>query len=65
LGAALIGEVAVWRAANGIDPRDHRSTGPEQLQAASIEWRQRLEQSIAQASAHPASLDGPGRQLQR
>jgi hypothetical protein len=62
LSAALIGEIAVWRAANGIDPHDHRPTGPEQLQAASIEWRQRLEQSIAHASADPAGLDARGRQ---
>ena len=59
LSAALIGDIAVWRAANGINPHDHRPTGPEQLQTASIEWRQRLDQSIAQASADPAGLDGP------
>ena len=34
LSAALIGEIAVWRAANGIDPHDHRPTGPAQLQTA-------------------------------
>ena len=62
LSAALIGETAVWRAANGIDPHDHRPTGPEQLQTESIEWRQRLEQSIAHASADPAGLDARGRQ---
>ena len=62
LSAALIGEIAVWRAANGINPHDHRPTGPAQLQTASIEWRQRLDQSIAQASADPASLDAPRRQ---
>jgi conjugative relaxase-like TrwC/TraI family protein len=59
LSAALIGEIAVWRAANGINPRDHRPTGPAQLQTAWIEWRQRLDQSIARASADPAGLDGP------
>ena len=47
---ALIGNIEVWRAANGINPHDHRPTGPEQLQTASIEWRHRLEQSIAQAT---------------
>jgi hypothetical protein len=62
LSAALIGDIAVWRAANGIDPRDHRPTGPAQLQTASIEWRHRLDQSIAQASADPAGLDAPRRQ---
>jgi len=59
---ALIGEIAVWRAANGINPHDHRPTGPAQLQTASIEWRQRLDQSIAKASAEPASPDVPRRQ---
>jgi hypothetical protein len=62
LSATLIGEIAVWRAANGIDPHDHRPTGPAQLQTASIEWRQRLDQSIAHASADPARLDATSRQ---
>ena len=35
LNVALIGEVAVWRAANGIYPNDPRPTGPAQLQTAS------------------------------
>src|SRR5215216_3346707 len=30
LSAALIGEVAVWRAANGVNPHDRRPTGPKQ-----------------------------------
>jgi hypothetical protein len=29
--AALLGEVAVWRAAIGVDPQDHRPTGAGQL----------------------------------
>jgi hypothetical protein len=62
LSATLIGEIAVWRAANGINSHDHRPTGPDQLQTASIEWRQRLEHSIAHASVDPASLDAPRRQ---
>ena len=32
---AIIGEVAVWRAANGIHPNDPRPTGAAQLQTAS------------------------------
>jgi hypothetical protein len=32
---AIIGEVAVWRAANGIHPNDPPPTGPAQLQIAS------------------------------
>ena len=57
LTPALIGDIEVWRAANGVNPHDHRPTGPEQLQLASIEWRQRLEQSIAQATDDSAHLD--------
>ena len=33
--AALLGEVAVWRAAVGVDPQDRRATGPDQLQISS------------------------------
>jgi conjugative relaxase-like TrwC/TraI family protein len=62
LSATLIGEIAVWRAANGIDARDHRPTGPETLQAASIKWRHRLELRLIRSSADPASLDAPRRQ---
>jgi len=62
LSASLIGEIAVWRAANGINPHDRRPTGPAHLQTAAIEWRQRLDQSIAHATADPASPDDPRRQ---
>jgi conjugative relaxase-like TrwC/TraI family protein len=57
LSAALIGEVAVWRAANGVDPHDRRPTGPEQLPTASAEWQQHLDRSITHAGAYPANLD--------
>jgi hypothetical protein len=57
LSAALISEVAVWRAANGVDPHDRRPTGPEQLPTASAEWQQHLDRSITHASDHPANLD--------
>jgi hypothetical protein len=57
LSAALIGEVAVWRAANGVDPRDRRPTGPEQLPTASAEWQQHLDRSITHAGDYPANLD--------
>ena len=35
LTAALLGEIAVWRAAVGVDPQDPRPTGAGQLRAAS------------------------------
>jgi conjugative relaxase-like TrwC/TraI family protein len=41
--AALLGEVAVWRAAVGMDPRDRRPTGAGQLQTAAALWQQRLD----------------------
>jgi conjugative relaxase-like TrwC/TraI family protein len=57
LSAALIGEVAVWRSANGVDPHDRRPTGPEQLPTASAEWQQHLDRNITHASDYPANLD--------
>jgi conjugative relaxase-like TrwC/TraI family protein len=45
--AALLGEVAVWRAAIGVDPEDHRPTGAGQLQAASALWQQNLDRAVA------------------
>ena len=57
LSAALIGEVAVWRAANGVDPDDPRPTGPKQLPTASTEWQQRLDRSITHASDYPPNVD--------
>ena len=52
--ATLVGEIAVWRAANGIDPRDPRPTGGGgQLETASALWKQHLDRHIAR-SADPA-----------
>ena len=55
--AALIGEIAVWRAAVGIDPRDRRPTGPGQLQIASALWQQHLDRRITHPGDDPVSLD--------
>ena len=44
----LIGEIAVWRAANGIDPQDPRPTrGGDQSETAPALWKQRLDRHIA------------------
>ena len=52
--AALVREITVWRAANGIDPQDPRPTGGGgQLQTASVLWKQRLDRQIAR-SADPS-----------
>jgi AAA domain len=50
----LIGEIAVWRAANGIDAHDPRPTGEGgQLDTAAALWKQRLDRHIAR-SADPS-----------
>jgi hypothetical protein len=48
--AALRSEVAVWRAAIGVDPKDRRPTGAGQLQAASTLWQQNLDRAVALCS---------------
>ena len=49
---ALIGEIAVWRAANGINPQDPRPTGGGggQLETAPALWKQHLDRHIARAA---------------
>jgi hypothetical protein len=44
---ALLAEVALWRAANGLNPSDRRPTGARQLQTASALWQHHLDQSLA------------------
>jgi hypothetical protein len=51
---ALIGEVAVWRAANGINPQDPRPTGGTQLETLQVFWKHRLDRDIARATDPPA-----------
>ena len=46
----IIGEVAVWRAANGIDPGDRRPTGAGQLQTAAALWQHHLDRSLTRSS---------------
>jgi hypothetical protein len=49
--AAVIGEIAVWRAANGIDPQDPRPTGGGgQLETASALWKQRLDRHVGRSA---------------
>jgi hypothetical protein len=47
---ALVGEIAVWRAANGIDPQDPRPTGGGQLDTSAALWKQRLDWHIARST---------------
>jgi hypothetical protein len=58
LSTALVREIAVWRAANGIDPQDPRPTGDRQLEAAAAaQWNLRLDRHIA----HVIDLSGNAR----
>jgi hypothetical protein len=50
---ALIGEITVWRAANGINPHDPRPTGGTQLETLPALWKQRLDRDIARATYPP------------
>ena len=47
---AIIAEVAVWRAANGIHPNDPRPTGAGQLQTAPALWQHHLDRTLARGS---------------
>jgi hypothetical protein len=51
---AFISEIAVWRAANGINPQDRRLTGGTQLEMLPALWKQRLDRDIARATNPPA-----------
>jgi AAA domain len=69
--AALIGEVAVWRAAVGVDPQDRRPTGAGQLQTAAALWQQNLDREVALSSnrigadVRKRQVDGPAQDHQR
>ena len=60
--SALVREIAVWRAANGIDPQDPRPTGGTQLETLPALWRQRLDRDIARATYSPADARAEERQ---
>jgi hypothetical protein len=63
LSTALVGEIAVWRAANGVNPQDPRPTGEGgQLDTAAVLWKQRLDRDIARASYPPADARTDDRQ---
>jgi conjugative relaxase-like TrwC/TraI family protein len=63
---SLIGEIAVWRAANGIDPQDPRPTGGGgQLETLPALWKQRLDRDIVWATDPPADARVDERQAGR
>jgi hypothetical protein len=54
LSTALIGEIAVWRAANGINPQDPRPTASgTQFETLPALWKQRLDRDIVRATEAP------------
>jgi hypothetical protein len=60
---ALIGEIAVWRAANGINPQDPRPTGGGgQLETLPALWKQHLDRHIARATYSLADARADERQ---
>jgi hypothetical protein len=56
---ALIGEIAVWRAANGFNSQDPRPTAGTPLETLPALWKQRLDRQIAHStdSSDNASAD--------
>jgi AAA domain len=62
---ALIGEIQVWRAANAIDPNDHRPTGAGQLQTAAVLWQHHLDRRVADCSDDLSRLDARAHQASR
>jgi hypothetical protein len=68
---ALLGEVAVWRAAVGVDPHDRRPTGAGQLQTEAALWQQSLDRAVAlcsrrlDADVGKRQLGGPSQDHQR
>ncbi|HKF87362.1 MAG TPA: AAA family ATPase, partial [Propionibacteriaceae bacterium] len=62
LSTALVREIAVWRAANGINPQDPRPTGGTQLETLPARWKQRLDRDIAHATCPPADARADERQ---
>ena len=61
----LVREIAVWRAANGINPQDPRPTGGTQLETLPALWKQHLDRQIARATYPPADARTDERQAGR
>src|SRR5829696_2048789 len=59
---ALVGEVAIWRAANGVDQRDPRPTGGVQLETAPTLWQQHLDRAVARLNDLPGNAQRQGGQ---
>jgi hypothetical protein len=62
---ALIGEIAVWRAANGINPQDPRPTGGTRPETLPALWKQHLDREIARATEPATDARADKRQAAR
>jgi hypothetical protein len=64
---ALLSEIAVWRAANGINSQDPRPTGGGggHLETLPALWKQRLDRDLARATYRPADARADERQAGR
>jgi hypothetical protein len=62
---ALIGEIALWRAANGINSQDLRPTGGTQFETLPALWKQHLDRNIAQATDPASDTRADSRQAGR
>jgi conjugative relaxase-like TrwC/TraI family protein len=62
---ALVGEIAVRRAANGINPHDPRPTGGTQLETLRAFWKLSLNRDIARATHQPADAKAGEREAER
>jgi conjugative relaxase-like TrwC/TraI family protein len=62
---ALVGEIAVWRAASGINPQDPRPTGGTQLETLPTLWKQRFDRAIAHATDPQADANADERHAER
>jgi conjugative relaxase-like TrwC/TraI family protein len=60
--SGLVREIAVWRAANGINPQDPRPTGGTQLETLPALWKQHLDRAIARATGPAADARADERQ---
>jgi hypothetical protein len=52
--AALLGEIAVWRAANGIDPQDMWPTGADPLDISASQWKRQLDLDLTRVVEPPS-----------
>jgi hypothetical protein len=62
LSTALVGDIAVWRAANGINPQDPRPSGGTQVETLPALWKQRLDRDIAHSTDSSRSARADERQ---